>query len=297
MRSVWLILKNTIDGFTDDEMLTRGGAIAYYSVFALAPVLIVAIAVAGLIFGQEAAQGAIVGELSGFMGVQSAEVLQSIVRSASNPRSSTWATIVGVGALIVTASGVFSEMQTALNVVWKAKPRISKISRLVRARLVSLGLVTAVGFLMTVSLIVNAGISAIDTYIRGFVPGVHIILQGVTFALSFILISILFAAIYKILPDTPIPWRDVTIGAMVTALLLTIGKSLIAFYLGSSNVTSAFGAAGALALMLIWIYYSAQIFLLGAEFTRAYATYLGDRRDKRRERPVIDAVTDQVHVG
>jgi membrane protein len=281
MRHLWLLLKNTVDGFSDDEMLCRGAAIAYYSVFGLAPVLIVAIAVAGMIFGQEAAQGAIVGELSGFMGEQSADVLQSIIRSASNPQSSVWATVIGVGALIVTASGVFSEMQAALNLIWRAKPRISKISRLVRARVASLGLVLALGFLMTVSLVVNAGLTAVDTYIKGFVPGGHVILQCVTFVASFVLIAILFAAIYKVLPDTPIPWRDVTIGAVVTALLFTIGKSLIAFYLGSTHVASTYGAAGALALMLVWIFYSAQIFLLGAEFTRAYATFLGDRRAKQ----------------
>ncbi len=278
MRTGWALLRSTIDGFVEDEMLSRGAAIAYYSVFALAPVLIIAIAVAGLVFGPEAAQGAIVAELSGLMGERSADVLQSVVRSASDPGSGTWATVIGIGALIVTASGVFSEMQAALNRVWKAKPQTSGLSRLVRARLISLGLVLALGFLMTTSLLVNAGLSAIDTYVKGFVPGAHVLLQVVTFVASFALISLLFAAIYKVLPDTPIPWRDVTMGAIVTALLMTLGKSLIAFYLGSSSVASAYGAAGALALMLVWIFYSAQIFLLGAEFTRAYAELRGGRR-------------------
>ncbi|HEX2890433.1 YihY/virulence factor BrkB family protein [Vineibacter terrae] len=278
MRTGWALLRSTIDGFVEDEMLSRGAAIAYYSVFALAPVLIIAIAVAGLVFGPDAAQGAIVAELSGLMGERSADVLQSVVRSASDPGSGTWATVIGIGALVVTASGVFSEMQAALNRVWKAKPQTSVLSRLVRARLVSLGLVLALGFLMTISLVVNAGLSAIDTYVKGFVPGGHVLLQVVTFVASFALISLLFAAIYKALPDTQIPWRDVTMGAIVTALLMTLGKSLIAFYLGSSSVASAYGAAGALALMLVWIFYSAQIFLLGAEFTRAYAELRGGRR-------------------
>jgi membrane protein len=274
------LIRGTVLGFVEDGALSRGAAIAYYTVFSIAPVLVIVIAIAGFVFGQDAAQGAIAGQLSGLMGAQSAEALQSMIRSASNRQSGIIATVVGIATLLVTATGVFGEMQSSLNAIWKAKPNTSAVSRLVRVRIVSLGLILALGFLLMVSLVVSAALSAFGSYLNGILPGLHLLLQSLSFLLSFSLVSVLFAVIYKFLPDTPITWHDVAIGAIVTALMFTIGKTFIALYIGSSKVASSYGSAGALMVILLWIYYSAQIFLLGAEFIRAYAESHGSHRGK-----------------
>lgn len=279
--AAWRLAKDTIDAFIADELLSRGAAIAYYTIFSIAPVLIIVIAVAGLTFGHEAAQGALVAQLSDLMGARSADVLQAMIESASNRKAGIWATALGLATLLLTASGVFGEMQSALNVIWKAAPQRSAVARVVRSRLTSLGLVLTFGFLLMVSLVVNAGLSAVHAYINSFFPAAHLLLQALTFLISLGLITLLFAAIYKALPDTTIAWRDVTIGAVVTALLFTVGKSLIAFYIGSSAVASSYGAAGAFAVILVWIYYSAQIFLLGAAFTHVYARRYGSRASQQ----------------
>jgi membrane protein len=292
------LIGKSVSAFFADGALSHGAAIAYYTIFALAPVLLIAIVIAGLAFGRDAAQGAIVDQLSGLMGQQSAEALQSMLKSAAGARSSTVATVIGVITLLVTATGVFGEIQTSLNAIWRAEPRSSAVSRLIRARLVSLGLVLALGFLLTVSLAMSAALAALGTYLNGIFPAIRVLLHIANFVISFALMALLFAAIYKFLPDTSIDWRDVGIGAIVTSLLLTIGKSLIGLYIGSSRVASSYGAAGALIIILLWIYYSAEIFLLGAEFTKCYAhshgsrskdadaTLRGDRDRQRGAEPV-----------
>jgi membrane protein len=234
--------------------------------------LLIVVAIAGLAFGREAAQGAITAQLGGLMGQQTADVLQTAVASAAGTSSGILATIIGIVTVIVTASGVFGEMQSALNAIWKAKPRGSTVSRLIRARAASLGLVAALGFLLIVSLVVSAGLTAFGNYLDSILPFGKGILTILNAILSIVLLSVLFAAIYKVLPDRPLQWRDVVMGAVVTALLFNIGKSLIGWYIGSSAVASTYGAAGALIVLLLWVYYSAQIFLLGAEFTKVYAT-------------------------
>jgi membrane protein len=280
------LIRQSVSAFIADGALSYGAAIAYYTIFAIAPVLLIVIAVAGLAFGRDAAQGAIVAELSGLMGQQSAEALQTMLRSAHSSGSGTLATIIGLATLLITASGVFGEMQTSLNAIWKAQPRASTVTRLIRARIVSLGLVMALGFLLMVSLAVSAALAAIGSYLNDFFPGIHLLLQIANFIVSFVLISLLFAAIYKFLPDTPIAWRDVGIGAVATALLFTVGKTLIGLYIGSSSIASSFGAAGALIVVLLWIYYSAQIFLLGAEFTKCYAHSHGSKTSHGRPTPL-----------
>jgi len=267
---LWKLIKDAVMNFIADGALSQGAAIAYYTIFSIAPVLVIAIAVTGLAFGQEAAQGAIVGELGALMGQQSADAIQAMIKSAGNHRSGTIATILGIGTLILTASGVFGQMQSALNLIWKAEPKAG-VSRLVKTRVASLGLVAALGFLLMVSLVVSAALSALDSYLNGILPGVHLLLELANFVVSLALIALLFAAIYKVLPDKPIAWRDVVAGAVVTSILFTIGKSLIGFYIGHSNVASSYGGAGAFVIVLLWIYYSSQIFLLGAEFTHVYA--------------------------
>jgi membrane protein len=274
---MWKLLKGTVVSFFEDEALSRGAAIAFYTVTSLAPVLLIVIAIAGLVFGQEAAQNAILGQLSGLMGQQTAEILQTAIASAAGKSSGILATVIGVATLLVTASGIFGEMQTALNKIWKAKPKSGTVSRLVRARAASLGLVAALGFLLIVSLVVSAGLTALGDYLNSILPFGSLVLSVLNFVVSLALLSVLFAAIYKILPDRQIAWRDVIVGAVVTALLFTAGKSLIGWYLGSSAVASSYGAAAGLILLLLWVYYSAQIFLLGAEFTKVYATRHGSK--------------------
>ena len=269
----WALLKDTINGYIEDDSLSRGAAIAYYTVFAIAPVLVIVISIAGLVYGEEAARGAIVGQLQGMMGHDGAEAIQTMVASAGNKKSGTLGTILGFAGLLLTASGVFGEMQSGLNVIWKAQPKTSTVTRLVRARAVSLGLIAALGFLLMVSLAVSAGVTAFSHRLQSVLPDIDLLLRLVNFLISFGLITVLFAAIYKILPDKPTTWHDVGVGAVATAFLFTVGKTLIGLYIGSSSVASSYGAAGALVIVLLWVYYSAQIFLLGAEFTRAWAAH------------------------
>ena len=198
--------------------------------------------------------------------------------SAASKSSGIVATIIGIITLVITASGVFGEMQTALNAIWKAKPKGTTVSQLIRARAASLGLVAALGFLLMVSLVVSTALTAFGNYLDSVLPFGKVILTVLNVVVSLMLISFLFAAIYKVLPDRSLEWGDVVVGAVVTAVLFTVGKSLISWYIGSSAVASSFGAAGALIVLLLWVYYSAQIFLLGAEFTKVYANRHGSKQ-------------------
>jgi membrane protein len=285
----WMLIKDTVNDFINDNALSRGASIAYYTLFAIAPALLIIVAIAGLVFGHDAAQGAIVGQLGGLMGDATARAIEEMIKSADDRSAGIIASIVGVGALIVTATGLFGELQSSMNAIWKAKPRSSTLTRLVRARLASLGLVLSAGFLLTVSLAASAALEGLSKYLKGLFPGADLTLQAFDFLVSTALISAMFAAIYKILPDKPITWRDVAIGAVVTTLLFDVGKYLIALYIGQSNVASSYGAAGGLIVLLLWIYYTAQIFLFGAEFTHAYAKRFGshagtDEDDSRGDR-------------
>jgi len=274
----WDLAKETVFAFIDDEALSRGAAIAFYTATSIAPLLLIVVAIAGLVFGREAALGAISDQLAGLMGRQTAELLETAVANASRPSSGVVATLLGIAALIATASGAFGEMQSALNHFWKAKPKGGTVSRLIRARAASLGLVATLGFLLVVSLAVSAGLTAFGERLNAMLPFGAALISAVNALISFALIAVLFAAIYKVLPDRQLEWRDVLIGAAVTALLFVSGKSLIGWYIGSSAVASTYGAAGALIVLLLWVYYSAQIFLLGAEFTKVFAHRYGSKR-------------------
>lgn len=280
---IWLLLKECLDGFMADEALTRGAAIAFYTITSIGPVLFIVVAIAGLAFGEEAATGAIATQLAALMGKQSADLLQSAIRGAAGTSSGVLATGFGIVMLLITASGVFTEMQQSLNVIWKAVPPQTTITGLLRARALSLGLVGALGFLLLVSLVISAGLTAVGDYIGRVMPSGYLLFRALEFIVSFVLIAILFAAIYKVLPDTSIAWRDVAVGASATALLFSIGKYLIGLYLGSSTVASSYGAAGGLIVALLWVYYSAQIFLIGAEFTKVYTHHHGSRKRRRRD--------------
>ena len=278
LSEIWKLLRDTVLSFIEDEALSRGAAIAFYTITSIAPVLLIVIAIAGLVFGQDAAENAIVTQLSDLMGPQTAEILQSAVASAASKSSGTIATIVGVITLMVTASGVFGEMQSTLNAIWKAEPTAMTVSRLIRARAASLGLIAALGLLLIVSLAVSAALTAFGNYLDSILPFGEVLFPAMNFLVSLLPISLLFGAIYKVLPDRRLQWRDVVVGAVVTAALFNIGKSLIGWYIGSSAVASSYGAAGALIVLLLWVYYSIQLFLLGAEFTKIYANHHGSKQ-------------------
>jgi membrane protein len=274
MRRAWALVRSTVEGFIEDEAMTRGAAIACYTLFSLAPLLVVAIAIAGLVFGEDAAHGAVAQQLRALVGREGADAVQSIVRGVQDDPAEwggRFAALVGVGILLVTASGVFAELQGALNVIWRAEMRAVTVKRLVKARALSVGLVAATGFLLLVSLLASAVLAAVGDYIGRQMPGLGKAVEVANFLLSYAIIAALFAAIYKVLPDRRLRWADVVVGAAVTAFLFMIGKMLISFYIGSSGMAADYGAAGALLVVLVWVYYSAQVFLLGAEFTRAWA--------------------------
>jgi membrane protein len=267
---VYELLKQSFNRFLEERAGGRGAAIAFYVVTSIAPLILLVIAIAGLAFGRDAASGAIFTQFRDLIGPTSADVLQKAILSASNKPASLVASVIGVVTLLITGSGVFLELEDALNAIWGEQPK-GGLWSMATARVYSLGLVAALGFLLMVSLVVNAGLNAmggtIDTYLP-FGAGLLIILS---FLVSTALIAVLFAAIYKLLPAKPIAWHDVIIGAVVTALLFQIGKFLIGMYLGSDSAVSSLGAAGALLGLLFWVYYSAQIFLFGACFTYAYS--------------------------
>jgi membrane protein len=286
LKSFWSLLTETVRSFIDDDALSRGASMAFYAVTSLAPILLIVVAIAGLVFGRDAAQNALAGQFETLMGHQSATMLQGAIQNAGQKSSGVIATIIGAVTLLVTASGVFGEMQAALNAIWKAKPQGTTISRLIRARAASLGLVAALGFLLLISLAVSAALTGFGEYLNAVLPFGKLILTATNAIISFVLIAALFAAIYKVLPDRKLEWRDVLVGAVATALLFLVGKSLIGWYLGASVAASTYGAAGALIVVLLWVYYSSQIFLLGAEFTKVYAGRHGSQRGDPSMRPV-----------
>ncbi|MFC7475476.1 YihY/virulence factor BrkB family protein [Dankookia sp. GCM10030260] len=278
----WGLIKETVAGYIADEAMTRGAAIACYSMFSLAPLLVVAVAIAGLAFGEAAVQGALGEQLRALVGRQGADAVQAMMRGVGptgEPGSGGVPAVVGIGVLLITASGVFAELQSALNAIWKATPQAITVSYLVRARLLSIGLVAATGFLLLVSLLASAALAAVQAWVAGQFPGMVQVLAALGFVVSFALTAALFAAIYKVLPDRRLAWRDVAVGALATALLFSVGKAVIGWYIGGSGMARSYGAAGALVVVLLWVYYSAQIFLLGAEFARAWAGLEGGKRD------------------
>ena len=267
------LCKKAVLSWLDDFAPSMGAAISYYTVFSLAPLLVIVIAVAGAVFGREAVQGEIVGQLQGLIGRDGALAVQGLIKSASEPAKGLLAGVISIGVLLVGATTVFAELQSALDRIWhvpeKAKP--SGIWAVLRARVLSFGLIMGVAFLLMVSLSVSAGISAMGTWANGLLPGWELVLQGINMALSIGITTVLFAMIFRFMPSVPIAWRDVWVGAAVTAVLFELGKFLIGLYLGKSGVNESFAAAGSLVVLLAWVYYAAQIFLLGAEFTKVYA--------------------------
>ena len=278
LRGIFTLLKQTYQKWSEDKAPRLGAALAYYTVFSLAPLLVVVIAVAGLVFGQKAAEGQIVGQLGGLVGEQSAQAIQTMIASAWKPTSGIVATIIGTATLLLGASGVFGQLQDALNTVWGVKPKPNVgIWGMLRQRFASMSTLLGTAFLLMVSLVLSAALAAVGAAVHGWLPAPEAVLQVLNFILSFAVISLLFAMMFKLLPDVKITWRDVWLGGIVTALLFTVGQYALGLYLGKSEVGSSFGAAGSLVILLVWIYYSAQILLFGAQFTVVYANTAGSR--------------------
>ena len=273
------MIKLAITAWVDDYAPSMGAALSYYTLFSLAPLLIIVIAVAGMVFGQEAAQGAIVSQLSGIMGADGAAAIEGMLKAAREPTKGVLATVIGIALLLVGATAIFAELQSALDRIWRvpAAKAESGIWHLLRTRLLSFGLVLGLGFLLVVSLVVSASLAALGTWWGGWFGGWDVILQVVNFAVSIAIFTLLFAMIYKIMPRARISWGDVWLGAAVTASLFTAGKLVIGLYLGKSGLASGYGAASSLVVLVAWVYYSAQIFLFGAEYTWVYANQVGSR--------------------
>jgi membrane protein len=257
-----------------------GAALAFYTVFSLAPVLIVAVSVAGLVFGEKAAQSEILRQFQGLIGAQGAAAIETIIQNTNQPALGMFTTTLGLLAILVGASGAFIELQDALNTIWKVDSGTKSFWMVViRQRVFSLGLVVASGFLLLTSLLVTAGLSAAQRFASNSLPVSGVLLESVNFVFSFGMITILFAIIFKFIPDTAISWPDVWMGAAVTSLFFTIGKVLIGLYLGHSALTSVYGATGSLIIFLTWVYYSTQILLFGAELTHVFALRYGSRME------------------
>ena len=283
VKSLWPLVKESVSQWSDDYAPSMGAALAYYTIFSIAPLIVIAIAVAGFAFGADAARGEIFAQLRGLIGDEGATAIQGLVKSASEPGQGTFAAIAGVVTLLIGATTVFGELQSDLDRIWDVpKSTESGIVALLRGRLLSFGMILGIGFLLLVSLVLSAGLAALAKFWDTWFEGWEVALQAVNFVVSFAIITGLFAMIYKLLPRCRIEWKDVWVGAMVTSLLFALGKLLIGLYLGKSGVTSGFGAAGSLVIVLVWVYYSSQIFLLGAEFTKTYAHSHGSLIGQRK---------------
>lgn len=276
IKPVFKLLAEAFKEWQEDQVSLLAAALAYYTVFSITPLLVIAIAIAGAVFGQDTAKGEILEQINNLVGEQGAQAIEMALANADQPEISGIASIISVIVLLVGASGVFAQLQSALNTVWnvKAKPNAG-IWGFIRKRLLSFGMVLVIGFLLLVSLILSAMLSGIGKLQIDLLPGFTLLWQLLNFAVSFGFISLLFALIYYYLPDVKIRWQDVWVGAIITALLFTFGKFLIGLYLGRGSLGSAYGAAGSLIVFLTWVFYSAQILLFGAEFTQVYARKYG----------------------
>ena len=296
-RNLWSMIKETVSAWVDDFAPSMGASIAYYTVFSIAPLLIIVIAIAGFVWGEEAASGYLYTQLGGILGDEGTRAVQAMVASASDKKDGVIASVTGVVLLALGATTVFAELQSDLDRIWKA-PAVKKPEGLwgmLRSRVLSLGLVVSIGFLLLVSLVVSAALAAFGKWWGGAFGDVEWLFHILDFVVSIGVITVMFALMYKILPRVDIAWHDVWIGAVVTALLFTIGKFAVGMYVGRSSVASSFGTAGSLAVLLVWVYYSAQIFLLGAEFTWVYAHRFGSRGGEDRPRTAKEgiATTDE----
>jgi len=278
--TAWTLLKEGVEAFIDDSALTRGAAIAFYAVLAIAPVLFIASAIASLVLGQSATSHAVHDDLTGIMSADSADMVQLAILHVRRGTHTIAGSLIGIVTLVVTASGFFTEIEDALNVIWRAPRHESYFYQLLRGRVMSLMLVIGLGFLLLFSMVIATGIRLLGHFLNRYSDVSSLLIGLVNLCFSYVIVSLLFAAIYKILPNTRLLWRDVLVASLGTAILFEAGQTLIGYYLANFITANIYGAAGGIIVLLIWVYYSAQIFLLGAEFTKVWASHYGSRHKK-----------------
>ncbi|MGI9072016.1 MAG: YihY/virulence factor BrkB family protein [Bryobacteraceae bacterium] len=287
------LFKETYAKWSEHHAPRLGASVAFYSILSFAPLLVLITAVIAIVFGHESAQGALVNEARQLIGNRGAEIVQTSLKNAQKPASGVFASVVAFVTLLLGASGVFTELQDALNVIWDVKGQSSSgLFGMIKQRLFSFGMVLSIGFLLLVSLILSAGLAYIGRSFGQLVPMPPFILQAINFVISFGVIAVLFGLMFKYVPAAKIPWRDVLVGAVGTALLFTIGKQLLGLYLGKASVGSTYGAAGSLVAVIVWIYYSAQIFFFGAEFTRVYGEVHGAKKESAAKEPAVQVPSE-----
>lgn len=282
VKTLYHLFRLSFDSWLDHRDSSRGAALAFYTLFSLTPILILSIAIAGYFFGTDAAQGQIVLQIQNLVGKNGAEAIQALIAAARDPQAGIRATVVATGLLLIGATTVFTELKSTLDEIWSTrKSTLSGISLLLKTRLLSLGLVLVLAFLLLISLVVSAGLGMLQGYVGGVWSSSAQLFNILSGLFSFIVIACLFGMIYKLLPNALLSWHDVIVGSLVTAALFTLGKYFIGIYLGNSAIDSSFGAAGSVVALMLWVYYSAQIFFFGAEFTRQYALNYGSLNDKK----------------
>ena len=273
---IYQLLKDTVNDCLKGNIVSQGAALAYYTIFAIAPMFIIALALAGFFFGEDAARRELFGQLDQLVGKQGGDGIQALVAAAGKSRAGFWATAIATGTLMVAATGVFVQLQNSLNAMWHVQPMPGKgLRNFVRRRLLSFAMVVGMGFLLLVSLVCSAALAAVGNFIGGHFSGAAVFLKVLNFVISLGIITTLFAMIFKFLPDVRIAWRDVWLGGFITALLFNLGKFFIGIYIGRSSMASVYGAMGSLLIVLVWVYYSAQILFFGAQFTRVYTNRFG----------------------
>jgi membrane protein len=278
LKTVGSLLKDTVSNWLDDRAMSLAASLAFYTVLSLAPLLVVAVSVAGLLFGEAAARGEIGHQLGGMLGPQGGSAIENVLANAKEPHANIAGTVIGLVVLLFGASSVFGELQDSMNAIWEVKPKPGRgVMGVVKARFFSFAMVLGVAFLLLVSLVLSAALSAVGKFLGDKLPGGAALWFAINVVISMGVVTLLFALIFKVVPDVKIGWRDVWYGAAFTALLFTVGKALIGIYLGRASIGSPYGAAGSLVVLVVWLYYSAQILFLGAEFTRVYAEHSGSR--------------------
>jgi membrane protein len=278
LKAIFPLFKEAYFAWDEDKCWHLGAALSYFTIFSLGPVLIIIIAIAGVVFGKAAAQGQIVSEVQGLIGTNGAQAIQTMIQSAGNMKTTVGAAIFGFIMLIFGATNLFVQLRDALNSIWQIEEKpIGTVRAYFKAHIISFTLILGVAFVLLVSLIISAGLAAFDQFLSGLVPGLGVLLSVLDFLISFVVIGFVFALLFKYLPEAKIGWKDVIIGGGMTSLLFGIGKYLIGLYLRNTSVSSAFGAASSLVILMLWAFYSAQIMLYGAEFTKVYSNRFGSK--------------------
>jgi len=278
MKAILGLFQETFQEWSNDKASRLSAALAYYTIFSIAPLLIIVIAIAGAVFGEEAASGQIFSQIQGLVGEAGAKVIQEAIKNASQPKQGAIASIISVVVLIFGATGLFTELQDALNTIWEVQPKPGRaVKNMVRTRFLSFAMVLGIGFLLLVSLVVSGVLEALIGYFNNLIPGIDFIWQIVNFLLGFAISTVLFGLIFKVLPDVKITWSDVWIGAALTSLLFSLGRFVLGQYLGNGSFGSTYGAAGSIVVVIAWVYYAAQILFFGAEFTQVYARRYGSQ--------------------